>query len=72
MLSGETKGFDTQAGETATDTGITALYVGPGFDFTWGSSLSAEIGADLPVILNNSSYQIVPDFRLRAALVWRF
>jgi hypothetical protein len=71
-LSGETKGFDTQNGETATDTAITALYVGPALDLTWESTLSAEVAADLPVIQNNSSYQIVPDFRLRAALVWRF
>jgi hypothetical protein len=71
-LSGETKGFDTQQGRSATDTAITALYVGPAFSFSWESALSAELAADLPVIQNNSSYQIVPDFRLRAALVWRF
>lgn len=71
-LSGETKGFDTQQGASATDTGMTALYIGPAFSFTWESALSAELAADLPVIQNSTSYQIVPDFRLRAALVWRF
>lgn len=71
-LSGETKGLDTQKGQRLDDTGITALYVGPAFDFAWESRLSAEIAADLPVVLNNTAYQIVPDFRLRAALVWRF
>lgn len=71
-LSGETKGLDTQKGQRLDDTGITALYVGPAFDFAWESKLSAEIAADLPVVQNNTAYQIVPDFRLRAALVWRF
>lgn len=71
-LSGETKGLDTQKGQRLDDTGITALYVGPAFDFAWESALSAEIAADLPVVQNNTAYQIVPDFRLRAALVWRF
>lgn len=71
-LSGETKGLDTQKGQRLDDTGITALYVGPAFDFAWERRLSAEIAADLPVVQNNTAYQIVPDFRLRAALVWRF
>jgi hypothetical protein len=71
-LSGETKGLDTQKGQRLDDTGITALYVGPAIDFAWESALSAEIAADLPVVQNNTAYQIVPDFRLRAALVWRF
>jgi len=71
-LSGETKGFDVQQGKAATDTGVTALYVGPAFSFSWESTLSAELAADLPVLQNTTSYQIVPDFRLRAALVWRF
>lgn len=71
-LSGETKGLDTQKGQRLDDTGITSLYVGPAFDFAWERKLSAEIAADLPVVQNNTAYQIVPDFRLRAALVWRF
>lgn len=71
-LSGETKGFDTQKGVSLDDTRITALYVGPAFAFTWGSQASAELAADLPVVQNNTALQIVPDFRLRAALVWRF
>lgn len=71
-LSGETKGFDTQKGQTLDDTRLTALYVGPAFAFTWGSQASAELAADLPVVQNNTALQIVPDFRLRAAFVWRF
>jgi hypothetical protein len=72
VLSGETKGNDEQAGVHFDDTAITALYCGPGFDFTWGTSLTAEVAADLPVVQNNTGLQIVPDFRLRGAFVWRF
>ena len=72
VLSGETKGNDEQAGVHFDDTAITALYCGPAFDFTWGTSLTAEVAADLPVVQNNTGLQIVPDFRMRGALVWRF
>jgi hypothetical protein len=72
LLTGETKGKDDLDGVPADDTGITALYVGPGFTFTWGTSLGAEIAADLPVVQNNTSVQIVADYRLRGGLTWRF
>jgi hypothetical protein len=72
VLSGETKGQDEQQGVRYDDTGMTALYCGPAFAFTWGTSLNAEVAAMMPVVLNNTGYQLVPDFRLRAAIVWRF
>jgi hypothetical protein len=72
VFSGETKGKDSLAGEAVGDTGITALYAGPAFGFTWGTSLSAELAADLPVVQHNTGLQIVTDYRLRGALLWRF
>jgi hypothetical protein len=72
LVSGETKGKDTLDDRRLDDTGITALYAGPGFTFTWGSSLAADIAADLPVVQNNTALQIVPDFRLRGGVTWRF
>lgn len=72
VLSGETKGKDTQAGQPANDTAITALYVGPGLSFTWRGSLGAEVGVDLPVYQHDSSLQLVPDVRVRGGLTWRF
>ena len=72
VLSGETKGKDTQQGQRLDDTGITALYVGPGFSFTWGTSLAADVALDLPAIQDNTSVQIVPDYRIRGGLMWRF
>jgi hypothetical protein len=72
ILSGETKGKDTQMGERLDDTAITALYFGPGVRFSWSTQLSAELYADLPVLQNNTALQTVPTFRLRGGLVWRF
>jgi hypothetical protein len=72
LLTGETKGQDEVNGHKTNDTAITALYIGPGFTFTWGTSLSADIVADLPVLQNNTSLQIVPDYRLRGGITWRF
>jgi hypothetical protein len=72
VLTGETKGNDELDGEKLDDTGITALYLGPALRFSWATRLAAEITGDLPVLQNVTSLQIVPDYRIRAALVWRF
>lgn len=71
-LMTETKGQDNIDGDKLDDTAITSLYAGPALRFTWGTALSAELIADLPAIQNNTALQIVPDFRLRGGLVWRF
>ena len=72
LLTGETKGNDSLDGKRVGDTAITALYLGPIFGFAWSTHLSTEVGADFPVLQNNSGLQIVPDYRLRGALTWRF
>ena len=72
MVSGEDKGLDRIRGRRAEDTGITSVFVGPQFNMTWSDKLSASIGVDVPVLLNNTALQIVPDYRLRGAVTWRF
>jgi hypothetical protein len=72
VLTAETKGKDRLHARPLDDTAITSLYLGPGFHLTWGARLSADLAADLPVIQNNSALQIVPDFRLRGGILWRF
>jgi hypothetical protein len=71
-VSGEAKGKDDLEGAEAVDTGMTSLSVGPEVSVTWRHSLDASFGADFPVILHNTSFQAVPDYRIRAAVVWRF
>ncbi|MDX2170157.1 MAG: hypothetical protein SF182_24005 [Deltaproteobacteria bacterium] len=72
LLNGETKGVDSVDGTRVGDTAITALYLGPVLGFDWAEHLGSEFSAELPVLQNNSGLQIVPDYRLRAALTWRF
>jgi hypothetical protein len=72
VVSGETKGRDTFRGEKAEDTGVTAVYVGPQINFTWGGNLSAQVGADLPVSIDNTALQAVPDYKVRAGFTWHF
>ena len=72
VVSGEDKGMDHFQGEKATDTGITSVFVGPQVNVTWSDKLSAQIGADIPVLLNNTALQEVPDYRLRGAVTWHF
>ena len=72
VISGEHKNRDTFRGEIAGDTGITSLYVGPRIVAGFGSRLIAEFGADLPVLMDNTSFQIVPDYRVRAGFSYRF
>jgi hypothetical protein len=72
VLSGDTKGNDTQAGAKLDDTARTRLYVGPGLLFNWTGGLAAQLNVDLPVIRHETSLQVVPDVRVRAGLIWRF
>jgi hypothetical protein len=70
--SGETKGKDTFAGVPDGDSAETIIYVGPEISVTWTDHLSAHVGADLPVSIANSGLQVVPDYRIHAAVTWNF
>jgi hypothetical protein len=72
IVSGETKGKDTFAGVPDEDSAETLVYLGPQVNFTWGSKLSALAGVDLPVYRDNSGTQVMPNYRVRAAVTWRF
>ena len=71
-FSGEYKGRDTFRGATADDTGVTGVYLGPQLSVTWGDKFSAELGADFPLSVHNTSFQAVPDYRIRSGLTWHF
>jgi hypothetical protein len=70
--SGESKGLDTLDGEELDDTGLTSAFLGPSLTYTRHHALEAMAGVDFPVCLRNTAYQIVPDYRIRAAVTWRF
>jgi opacity protein-like surface antigen len=71
-ISGEDKGKDNLAGIKALDTGMTSIFIGPELTYTWHEHLSAELGAEFPVVSNNTALQLVPDYRVKAAVTWRF
>ncbi|MDG2306692.1 MAG: hypothetical protein P8R42_18980 [Candidatus Binatia bacterium] len=72
MVSGETKGQDELAGESLGDTAATYLFAGPALRVAFGANFSAAVMGDIPFVRNETSLQIVPDYRIRGALMWRF
>jgi hypothetical protein len=72
LVSGESKGKDTAHGEPDEDSAITSVFLGPQIDVTWSTHLSAHVGVDFPVSIDNSGLQVVPDYRVHAAVIWRF
>jgi hypothetical protein len=71
IVSGESKDTDRFQGRVAEDTGVTSLYVGPRITAQLGG-LSADIGFEVPVLMNTTKLQLVPDYRIRAGLSWHF
>lgn len=71
VVSGEHKDTDRFQGREAGDTGITTLFVGPRVTAQFGR-VSADVGVDLPVLINNTALQAVPDYRIRAAVSIHF
>jgi len=71
VASGEYKDVDRFRGKPADDTGITSVFLGPRLIASRGR-FSAEIAAELPVSIDNTALQVVPDYRLRGALSFHF
>ncbi len=70
-LSGEYKRKDNLNGETAGDTGLRSIFWGPELVATAGN-WNAEVAWDIPLDINNSEFQAVPDYKIRAAISYRF
>jgi hypothetical protein len=74
VTSGKHQGTDTLEGRSTAEGGESApttwVFVGPAMSFTWGTSLAAEIAGDLPVIRPDEG--LIPEYRIRGGLTWRF
>lgn len=70
--SGENKGVDRLGGVPQNDTGITSVFLGPKFLATWKGAFSTEVAVAFPVSIHNTGLQVVPDYRVRGSLNWRF
>jgi hypothetical protein len=71
-VSGESKGMDTFSGVDDPDSAETIVYLGPEVRFTWSENLSAHVGVDIPVSIDETGEQLVPDYRIHGALTWQF
>ena len=71
VVSGEHKDVDRFRGKEAEDTGITSVSIGPRVVASLGK-ISAEVGVDLPVSIDNTALQVVPDYRIRGGIAIRF
>lgn len=71
LASGNSKGKDTFQGEKEGDTALTAVYLGPEVVARY-DRMDAHVGVDLPVVLNNTSFQAVPDYRIKGGFTWHF
>jgi hypothetical protein len=72
VVSTSDKDTDKFLGTSADDTAMHAIYLGPKLVATWKDRLAADLEVDLPVRLDNSAFQAVPDFRIRTGVTWRF
>ncbi len=70
-VSGEHKDVDRFRGEPAEDTGVTSVFVGPRLLASRGR-FSAEVAVDLPIDIDNTALQAVPDYRVRGAISFHF
>ncbi|MEI8108742.1 MAG: hypothetical protein WCI46_13090 [Verrucomicrobiota bacterium] len=71
LLSGETKSTDTFLGQSAPDTGVTSLYLGPTAIASFGR-FNAQIGVGLPILMHTTAFQTTPDYRLSASFTLQF
>jgi hypothetical protein len=72
ICSGESKQKNEFRGELAEDTALTAMYLGPKFSGTFRDRIVAEVEIDVPVLIDNSALQILPDYRICAGFGVRF
>jgi hypothetical protein len=72
VVSGDYRGNDTFSGVSDGHSAQTIVYAGPQINFTWTDKLSVLLAVDLPVSIDNSGLQVVPDYKVRAAFRWNF
>jgi hypothetical protein len=71
VLSGEHKDVDRFRGKPAQDTGLTSVSIGPRIIAAIGR-VSADVGADFPVSIDNTALQAVADYRIRGGISVQF
>jgi hypothetical protein len=71
LVSGEYKDVDRFRGYAAEDTGVNAVFAGPRVVASLGK-WSAEVEVGIPLLIENTALQVVPDYRISGAIGFRF
>lgn len=71
-FSGEFKGKDRLEKSVVRGSQVSNLYLGPEILVTIGESIGGQIGVDFRVSDQDKDAQVVPDFRIKSALSYRF
>jgi hypothetical protein len=72
LFSADHKGIDSLAGVPDEDTGSNVRYLGARVSGSLGRRFEADASLELPVRIRTTETMVAPDYRLRAALNWRF
>lgn len=72
LLAEDHKGLDTLAGEPQVDTGSSIRYAGARAHGSVGQRFTADASVEVPIRIRTSETMVVPDYRLRGAVTWRF
>lgn len=72
LFAGDRKGSDAVSGVAQGDTAANIRYLGARLAGTIGMRFSADASVELPVRIRTSDVMAVPDYRIRAAVNWRF
>ena len=68
----ESNARDKILGQSFSQTGMAAWYLGPLINLTIGEHFSANAGVDIPLRIYNHGLQTVPDYRIHGGFTWRF
>jgi hypothetical protein len=71
-LSGQYKKKDKADGKLDNDTGIRSFFMGPAIVLNSDNAVSADLSLDIPMDINNTGFQAVADYRIRAGLNYNF
>jgi hypothetical protein len=72
LFSSDRQGLDSLAGTAQPDTGADVRYLGARVTGTLGRRFGSDVSLELPVRIRTTDIMVVPDYRIRAAMNWRF
>jgi hypothetical protein len=72
LFSGDRRSLDSLGDIPDDDTGMNVSYLGARVAGTLGQRFAADASFELPIRIRTTVTMVVPDFRLRAAVNWRF